>query len=529
MGNTNKLPPAPSAHVSERVAAKLGPVSLSGRYHKPPNKFEDHYQVTKTVLGSGMAGEIKLATRKGSSTQEKYAIKSFNLINIRGELRDQLEVEVEIYLLMDHPHVCRLYDVYETRTRLHLVMECMEGGELFDRVIKMKTFSENNVAEVTYQMLLAVNYIHSHGIVHRDIKLENFLYEKQDSDHLKLIDFGFSKAFDENTKMHVSCGTLSYIAPEVLDKNYTSQCDLWSLGVIVFVCLVGYMPFSGNETDQMKKIRAGEFKLKPEKWDSISSEAMYFVKGLLQVRPDRRFTAAQALEEAFILNRSAASKVKVDSSIVDALRQFSQASKFRRHCLEMMAWSLSTEERANVREHFLAMDTDKQGTVSLTELKKVIVDSYDIDDAEASAIFNALDSNHDDEINYSEFLAAMVSTKISLHDDLLHNAFNRFDTDNSGVITAANMRELLGQTCSDQQIKEVMADAEQLHNGTMTYAEFASYIRGGGATEKILEAAEAVVENELRLSAVVKRASLVAKTKEQDLPNPKTKQCCALM
>lgn len=128
---------------------------------------------------------------------------------------------------MDHPHVASLTDVYESEDQLYLVMECMLGGELFDRVVKRKRFTEKDAAKAVYQMLLAVNYIHSHDVVHRDIKLENFLYEAQDSDHLKLIDFGFSKIWQPNTTMAVSCGTLAYVAPEVLEKSYTSQCDLW--------------------------------------------------------------------------------------------------------------------------------------------------------------------------------------------------------------------------------------------------------------------------------------------------------------
>merc|ERR1719265_396241 len=112
---------------------------------------------------------------------------------------------------------------------MHLVMECMEGGELFDRVAELKRFGERNAADALWQMLLALNYIHSHDIVHRDLKLENFLYDKKGSTHLKLIDFGFSKIWESNIKMKMSCGPLSYVAQEVLRKAYTSQCDLWSL------------------------------------------------------------------------------------------------------------------------------------------------------------------------------------------------------------------------------------------------------------------------------------------------------------
>merc|ERR1719478_982477 len=167
----------------------------------------------------------------------------------------------------------------------------MEGGELFHRVTKRRHFTEKDAAEAAFQMLLAVNYIHTHGIVHRDIKLENFLYEKPDSDHLKLIDFGFSHIWEPNTKMALSCGTLAYVAPEVLKKSYTSQCDLWSTGVILFILLAGYMPFSGNERVQRKAIEDGNYSWRADRWKSVSSEAIDLVKRLLEKDPAKRLTA----------------------------------------------------------------------------------------------------------------------------------------------------------------------------------------------------------------------------------------------
>merc|ERR1719330_461957 len=138
-------------------------------------------------------------------------------------------------------------------------MEYLEGGELFNRLVAKKAFSETMAAEMAHQMLLALVYLHEHGIAHRDLKLENWLYEKRHTDHLKLIDFGLAKVVPESGKMSDGCGTIHYMAPEVANNSYTTQADLWSFGVIVYMMLVGFRPlFSGSHKEIFQKIKAGE-------------------------------------------------------------------------------------------------------------------------------------------------------------------------------------------------------------------------------------------------------------------------------
>jgi len=474
----NNQPGRQMSDTLDRAESKVGKVGLSGRYHRHPKKLEDDYEVTQKVLGSGYNGVVRMGLNKLNKTQQ-VAVKAFKLAGLQGDKRAQLESEVEIFLVMDHPHVTRLFDVYEGPEHLNLVMECMSGGELFDRVTELKQFSERDAADSVWQMLLALNYLHSHGMVHRDLKLENFLYDQKNSSHLKLIDFGFSKVWDPNIKMHVSCGTLSYVAPEVLEKSYSSQCDLWSLGVIVFILLAGYMPFSGSEAVQTRNISEGKYKMKPERWKNVSEDATSFVKALLQVDPKKRLTCQQALDHHWIANRhTLQAKAEVSPEIVDALRQFGHATKFKRACLEMMAWSLSNDERAKVRDYFIMMDKSQQGTITLPELKEVLIEKFHITDAETAEIFHALDTNSDEEIHYSDFLAAMVTTRIAVHDDLLRQAFKKFDVDSSGYITKDNLKEVLGEHHEGEDVEDLMKEADFTHDGKISYEEFVSYIKG---------------------------------------------------
>jgi len=308
------------------------------------------------------------------------------------------------------------------------------------------------------------------------LKLENFLFDEKDSNHLKLIDFGFSKLYDPNVKMAICCGTLDYMAPEVLKKNYTSQCDLWSLGVIVFILLAGYMPFSGSELTQVAKIKKGHYYWNKARWQGVSSSAIDFVKKLIVVDASTRLTASQALEHPWIVNRESHKSESVDQATVDALCSFAEASLFRRKCMYMMAWSLSNEERAKVRDIFIAMDKDKTGTIKLNELRKVLEENFEMSAEQSELIFKALDSNHDDEIHYADFLAAMVSSRINIHQDMVWKAFKRFDTDNSGEITMDNLKAIMGGTFTDAEIGQLVEEVDVNKDGKIQYSEFVDYV-----------------------------------------------------
>jgi calcium-dependent protein kinase len=482
---------------TESAEARVGRTSVQGRYHRLPKRIDDDYIIkSEEALGEGYNGSVYLATNK--TTGRKFAVKAFKLSGVDETKKSQLATEAGIYLSMDHPHVARLVDVYESEHTLSLVMECCEGGELFDRVSARKRFTEVDAADSTVQMLLAVNYLHSCGVVHRDLKLENFLYEKkagEGADFLKLIDFGFSKIWEKNTKMELSCGTLSYVAPEVLSRSYTSQCDLWSLGVIVFILLAGYMPFTGSEGAQIDLIRDGKFKMKKERWEKVSTLGFDFVKKLLVTNPKVRLTAPQALQHPWITDRAGmvTRRNSLNREVVDGLCAFAYESQFRRACMHLMAWSLTVEERAEVREAFLELDVNKTGTITVSEMKQVLEAKFDFPEDEAMKVFKALDTENSNEIHYSEFLGAMVSSRIALHDDLLKSTFRRFDMDNSGFITHEDLRKVLGvSVCLDGAVK----DMDQDKDGKISCEEFIAYLRNNDATIADLSGAERIIDRE---------------------------------
>jgi calcium-dependent protein kinase len=385
-----------------------------------------------------------------------------------------LKSEVEIYLSLDHPHVARLEHVFETDEQLHLVMEFMAGGELYDRLSEKRQYTEEAAAGTTYQMLLAVGYLHAHQVAHRDLKLENFLYEAKDTDHLKLIDFGFAKFWDHSTKMSQACGSVHYVAPEVLAHSYTEKADMWSLGVIVYMLLTGSPPFHGTDDEVLKKIKS----CNPH-WSSrfhrLSDGPKNFVKGLLVLDPAKRMSAEEAMGNDWIAGRSKTTQTPIDIDTLSSLRNYAHASSFRRAVLSMMAWSLSAEERAELREQFLALDKANTGTITHAEMKQILEENFHVESHEAEALFKSLDTDNDNEIAYSEFLAAALQGRVKVHEDLLRKTFHRFDSDGSGKISSDELRGILGDHFEGTDVEELLREADKDKDGSVDYDEFIAY------------------------------------------------------
>mmetsp|Transcript_13750 Transcript_13750/g.26161 ORF Transcript_13750/g.26161 Transcript_13750/m.26161 type:complete len:622 (-) Transcript_13750:75-1940(-) len=455
----------------DTVRGEPGSIKFTGRYHTDRNLMQDYY-LEKKILGTGINGPVRLA-RRG---KQRYAVKSFHKRRLSAEARTELRREVEVYLKLDHPHVARLEDVYETHRDLHIVMELMAGGELYERLAQRRQYAEADAAGTARQMLLAVAYLHAHSVVHRDLKLENFLYESQNTTHLKLIDFGFAKFWEQGQKMSRSCGSLHYIAPEVLAHSYTEKADMWSLGVLVYMLLTGSPPFYGSTDDKcLLRIKRGEPQLS-SRWPLLSESARRFVMSLLVVDPEKRLSASAALQHHWICSVDTP-KAAIDTDVLSSLRRFAHASHFRRACLSMMAWSLTVEDQQELRLQFQALDQNKTGTLTLQELASALETTFHIDSAEAEALFHGLDMDGGAEIQYSEFLAAALQDRVRMHEAVLHATFARFDVDGSGSITADNLRALLGDSFEGSGVEELLREADRDGDGAVSYEEFLAYLQ----------------------------------------------------
>ncbi|CAE7669535.1 mlkA, partial [Symbiodinium microadriaticum] len=200
-------------------------------------------------LGRGRFSRVCECVHK--VTGVRYAVKIIEKATIEPEEKSLLRTEIAVLKLVNHPNIIKLEGIYETRSHMYIVMEKLLGGELFERIVGKPRFSEEDAAKLIRPLLESVAYLHDLGIVHRDIKPENILCG-ENLDELKIADFGLSKMLLPKEKMDTACGTLSYVAPEVLTmQGYGQEADLWSVGVIMFLVLCGKLPFDGNNHDEI--------------------------------------------------------------------------------------------------------------------------------------------------------------------------------------------------------------------------------------------------------------------------------------
>merc|ERR1712096_306872 len=201
-------------------------------------------------MGEGLSGVVRAATHRIRG--HKVAVKTLATRVWTVKKVELLLNEVDIYLRLDHPNICRLLEVYIPTSKqpeaVHLAMELCRGQSLTARLQECTKYTETEAVEAVRQMFAVVCYCHSHGICHRDLKTENFVYADESASRLKLIDFGLSKHY--RTGLQAQVGTIYFVAPEVLNgPGYTELCDIWSLGMITYVLLAGNFPFDQNLSD----------------------------------------------------------------------------------------------------------------------------------------------------------------------------------------------------------------------------------------------------------------------------------------
>ena len=262
----------------------------------------DKYEV-KQKLGKGKFGLVKAGINK--ETKKPVAIKIMAKKNMDKSDMELAKVEIDILKISQHPNIIKLYDVFENENYIYIIMENCSGGDLLSYFEYHEyELPESKVCEIIHKLSMAVYYLHSYGIVHRDLKPENILMtDLSATADIRLLDFGLSKIIGNDEKCTEPYGTLSFVAPEVLQgKPYDKSVDLWSIGIITFLLLCGYLPFDDKHSEReiARQTIQDPVPYDNKIWSKISPEAKTFVDGLLQKKPEKRYTIKEVLEHPWI-------------------------------------------------------------------------------------------------------------------------------------------------------------------------------------------------------------------------------------
>jgi calcium-dependent protein kinase len=436
-------------------------------------------------------------------------------VECTGSREKYVRKEVAIMQKLDHPSICKLFGTYENGHILYFVMEYCQGGELFQEILHSGQISETRAAEFTSQIVGALNYAHARSVAHRDLKPENVcLVSTNPSDnHVKVIDWGLGFFFDAQ-KMKSAVGSTMYAAPEVLTATeletfaYTEACDLWSLGVLVYVMLCGKSPFWGGLTRQIESMRKEEYPLLDPPWPSISAEAKEFLKGLLRADPAHRLSCAQACEHKWLKSL----KLKVDASALRGIMQNlslgASNSTFISICRASAAQQVDQTRLRNIAKVFRKLDSNNDGCLDHAEFVKGFEEVYgpeSLESQEASDLFDMLDLNGAGSLGYTEFCVAALDDEMFAQDQMLWATFKAFDVHgDDGRITKEEIVQVLGKADVREEVchnvaNEILTNFDKDGLGYLDFDAWTKFIR----SELCSDAPKATLESPLGSCKIV--------------------------
>ena len=450
------------------------------QYHE--GCYTQSYRTLKE-LGAGAYGKVYLVENK--ITKQKRAVKEIDKLKAErspGGVSKFIK-EVDLLAKLDHPHILKLYELFEDQQRYYVISEYLTGGELFDYIVSSGHLTEPQAARIMHQVLSAVTYCHLNSIVHRDLKPENLILVETPTEaetlNIKLIDFGTSCLFDNETKLKKRLGTPYYIAPEVLNMSYDEKCDVWSCGVLLYIFLSGYPPFTGKtDAEIMRKVRTGVYNFNHREFNQVSEESKAFIRKMLVLDTTERISAQEALNDPWLLKYATVdpSHHEILTSL-HKLRAFRAETKLKQAVLTFITSQLLTEAEGNsMRQVFELLDKNGDGRLSHEELVTAYSRNMSIEEARQTVevVMQKVDADKNGFINYSEFILATTSEHVLLSKENMEAAFRMFDKDGSGTITVQELKDMLGGPESEGSAvwQQLVKEADANGDGEIDIKEF---------------------------------------------------------
>ncbi|CAJ1411444.1 unnamed protein product [Effrenium voratum] len=446
-------------------------------------KLEDEYERVGDA-GRGCFGECFWVKHKSSGFRRVAK----RILKKRVEVpKEEVEDEINLLRKLDHPHIVRLFEWFETADDFLLVMEGARAGDLGRALQRAKQegnkgLDENTVRLLMEQALTALVYIHANRVIHRDIKPANMVLSQLDKypPHLLLADFGIATVFqpDAPDALRGPMGTYPYMAPEIYDNNVTPKVDVWALGIVSYEVLCGHRPFGRERFDVEYQTR-----LQPAPVDmtalhdvGISQAAVKFIGDLLQKQEVWRPTSEDALKD--IANWL---EVAQPDGHVASMVGFSKKSTFSKAVYMCAASQLDASTLEDLNAMFLRLDADRNGSLSVLEFREGLRQVMEPEAIES--LVDALDMDHSGSANYTEFIAGCLDAHSDLVESALAHVFRVFDVNGDGKIS---LKELSSILTSDgvsivlpegKTIEEFMKAIDVSQDGFISFEELKGFLQ----------------------------------------------------
>ena len=443
-------------------------------------------------LGDGSYGIVYLAVN--IITKQNVAMKKID--KVKENAIDDMEIknEIEILKKLDHPNIVKIIEFFSTPKAYYIITDFCGCGELYNQI--KHQYTEGQLAVLFYQVLSGLYYLHTKNIVHRDLKLENILISEIEKDNntnekyfwVKIIDFGTAKIFEKNKNEKAVVGSSYYIAPEVLHKNSNEKCDTWSVGVILYMLIVGRAPFDGKSDDEIiENIEKGEFNSKHPKMLNSSDEVQDLVKKLLEVNVKKRLSPSEALKHPWFKKfngKSLYSNIDKKTIIIylNRLRKFEINSKFQQMVLAFIVHNIpNNNESKDILKIFRMFNVNDDGKLTKKELFDGLIKYFNEEEIkkEIEDIFLLLDGANRGFIEYEEFLRATLEQKTLLSNENLTYAFNFFDGDGCGKISVEKIKKFfINDKVSEDVFRSIFHEIDTNEDGEIDYEEFKDMMFG---------------------------------------------------
>lgn len=451
-------------------------------------KLEEEYE-ENGECGKGFFGQCFWVCHK--QTKDIRVVK--NISKMQSQVpREEIEKEMDILKNLDHPHVVRMFEWFETDRSFQLVMEAARGGDL-DKELRRRRdaghvgLDEPFVQTLTWQALTALTYVHSKHVIHRDLKPANMILTKANMHppHLLLADFGIADIFGSQAHFEsFKKGTWAYMAPEIFDDMVSPKSDVWALGVVIYELLSGKRPFgvSPFEVHVALSLSDDEADLVPLRECGVSETACSFVKWLLTKEEASRPTAQEAVPFCTQPPGGGGRTSLVNATTVEGLQGFQKSSTFSKAILLCLASQLDTSSLDEVTHEYEKMDINGDSTLTVAEFVAGLT-KCGIDESTVDSLVDSLDVDGNGLVSYSEFCAAAIRGHAELVDSALLHAFTVFDIDGDGYISMDELRTILtaeGNFAAvlpdGNTLESILAELDTSLDGQVSYDEFKTYL-----------------------------------------------------